>query len=305
VNRAARRGFGIVIVAALVVTSFVLSRRSVLQEEVDEAAQVAAALEAELEETEREVEATSEELADLQETSSTYALLLRERAEFVAAIDKAEAAFAKAKGEVDTADERNRILRLQQKVLGEREDASAVDAASREVVKVAAGVAREVAARIEERRLAALQSASQSGAWSGGSATATSTSGGGHARVRAALDRVGGRGFALKRYSGSCSGVRAPACASPGGVIYYAPEVARWSTARLHWVMAHELAHQYQFRVWNKLVASSGYRSLFGSNIELLANCMAHQRGYPSGRVSCSGKQLTWAGSIWRGSVPG
>ncbi len=69
--------------------------------------------------------------------------------------------------------------------------------------------------------------------------------------------------------------------------------------------MAHELAHIHQFRVWGALQASPGYAALYGGSIELLANCMAAQRGYPSGSVSCSGAQLDFGAAIWHGYVAG
>lgn len=296
-----RRGVGILIVTALAVGGFVMAKRSDLEREFMEAQAVTVTLESELAAAEQNGARADDRLADARETTSTYALLLRERAEFVSALKGVSAAFASAEGKVDTKAERAKVIALQEDVLDEREDASVIVDAVKDVGAVAASVNSEVAAYDEEQRRLAL---AQAGGFEG-SASAGTLANGGYGRVRAALDTVGGSGVALQEYSGACGGVTAAACASPSGVILYTNAIAGWSSGRLHWVMAHELAHIRQFRVWNTLVSSAGYASLFGGDIELLANCMAQQRGYPSGNVWCSGAQLTWAGAVWGGVVPG
>jgi len=69
--------------------------------------------------------------------------------------------------------------------------------------------------------------------------------------------------------------------------------------------MAHELAHQYQFQVWDTLMSSPTYASLYGSNIELLANCMTRARNYNGGGHYCTSEQKEWANNIWYGVVNG
>lgn len=283
--------------SALVVSGFAMVGHADLEQRIDLAEAASAGLEADLADALRAGERASQLLADARETSSTYALILARRAEFVAAVDEAEGVLARASGKVDTSADRERVLELQREVAQEREDAAAVEQAVGDVEGVVADVTRKVDAYDEALRLAAS---------AGGRAlAATDTSAPGYGRVRAALDRVGGVGVPLQQYGGACAGITAAACAAPTGVIYFSAEVASWSDARLHWVMAHELAHIRQFRIWGTLVSSAGYASLFGGDIELLANCMAQQRGYPSGNVWCSESQLSWSASIWQGVVPG
>lgn len=296
-----RRGLGILIVTALAVGGFVMAKRADLERQLVDEQAVTVALESELAAAEHNGARGDGRLADARETTSTYALLLRERAEFVTALEGVSAAFASAQGKVDTKAERAKVIALQEDVLAEREDASVIVDAVKEVGVVAASVKNEVAAYDEEQRQLALAQAPGFG----GSAPAGVANGGAYGRVRAALDAVGGRGVTLQEYTGACGGITAAACASPSGVILYTGAIAGWSTGRLNWVMAHELAHIHQFRVWNTLVSSAGYASLFGGDIELLANCMAQQRGFPSGNVWCSGAQLSWAGAVWGGVVPG
>lgn len=123
----------------------------------------------------------------------------------------------------------------------------------------------------------------------------------GHARVREALDLVGGEGVGLEQ-SSSCAGGTAAACANSNGYIKYRADVATWSDSRLNWAMAHELAHIHQFRVWGTLNESSAYQEMFGGDPEFLANCMAVVRGY-AGSVGCDSEQQAWASGIWVGVV--
>ncbi|MGF6824716.1 hypothetical protein M2317_003649 [Microbacterium sp. ZKA21] len=123
----------------------------------------------------------------------------------------------------------------------------------------------------------------------------------GYARVRAALDLVGGGDVGLEE-SSSCAGGTAAACANSNGYIKYRSDVATWSDDRLNWAMAHELAHIHQFQVWGALNDSDGYHRLFGGDPEFLANCMALVRGY-AGAVGCDADQQAWASAIWVGAV--
>ena len=194
-----------------------------------------------------------------------------------------------AEGRVDTAAHRAAALSAQQTVAAEKENPDTVAAATATVHALTEKVGTEVAS------WQAVQSSGPGGpAWS-------SSGPDGYARVRAALDLVGGGGVGLYE-SSSCAGGNAPACANSNGYIKYRADIANWGAGRLNWAMAHELAHIYQFRVWGSLTSSGAYGSLFGGDPEFLANCMAVVRGYP-GSVGCNGDQQAWASGIWVGVV--
>lgn len=310
----ARRGLAVLAAGALVAVGFQIADRVAAVTELDAAQLESQQWDARLGLVLGEHDEVSQRMGELRVTSETYDLLIDARSGFVTSLDAVSAAFASADGKVDVASQRTGILALQQKVLAERADVSVVtDAAG-----TAKGVASEVTTAVadydrEQARIAAEQAAAAASAprglraWSGGGSGggAAGSGGGGYDRVRAALDRVGGGGVPLQEFAGACGGGSAAACASSSGVILFTPGLASWSDGRLHWAMAHELSHIHQFRVWGSLMASGSYASLFGGNIELLANCMAAQRGYGSGNVSCSAAQLGFAGAIWGGGVPG
>ncbi|MFB8386310.1 hypothetical protein ACFC3F_04115 [Microbacterium sp. NPDC055910] len=319
---ATRRSLVVLTACAVVVMGAQIADGSAVRHERDTVAAEFEALQAESALVRGEAVVLAERAGGLRATSSTYDVLIDAREGFVASLEKADAALSAADGKLETAAERAGILKLQQKVLAERTDVAVVARARADVDEYAGDVTKAVEEYDREQaRIAAERAAAASRGYSGGSggggggysggASAGGGGGGGaapvaggYARVRAALNNVGGGHVRLEEFAGACGGGAAAACASPG-VIRFTPGLASWSDGRLHWAMAHELAHTYQFNVWGPLVASSGYASLFGGNIELLANCMAAQRGYGSGNVSCSGAQLQWAGSIWGGVVPG
>ncbi|MEU4016954.1 hypothetical protein AB0E56_16960 [Microbacterium sp. NPDC028030] len=223
--------------------------------------------------------------ADVADRASVLAL----RPAFVAEITALAAALERAEGMVDTAAHRAAALSAQQTVLAEKADPDTVKAATATVHALTDKVGSEVAS------VQAAQSSGPGGpAWS-------SSGPGGYARVRAALDLVGGGGVGLYE-SASCAGGNAPACANSNGYIKYRADIVNWSSGRLNWAMAHELAHIYQFRVWGALTSSAAYGSLFGADPEFLANCMAVVRGFP-GSVGCNGDQQAWASGIWVGAV--
>ncbi|MFF7291476.1 hypothetical protein ACFY9N_02975 [Microbacterium sp. NPDC008134] len=217
--------------------------------------------------------------------------VLEVRPAFVDEVAALSTALEGADGKVDTAAHRASALDAQKTVLAERSDPAVVVAATATVHALTEKVGEEVAGWQAAQIAAA-----------GPAGPAWSTSGpDGYARVRAALDQVGGAGVGLYE-SSSCAGGTAPACANSGGYIKYRADIASWSTGRLQWAMAHELAHIYQFQVWGALNASGSYQSLFGGDPEFLANCMAVVRGYP-GDVGCTGDQQAWASGIWIGAV--
>ena len=217
------------------------------------------------------------------------ASVLAARPAFLTEITALSAALKTADGKVGTATHLAAALSAQQTVLAEKQNPDTVAAATATVHALTEKIDSEVAT---------WQAAQSSGpvgpAW-------TSSGPGGYARVRAALDLVGGGGIGLYE-SSSCAGGNAPACANSNGYIKYRADIANWSAGRLNWAMAHELAHIYQFRVWGALTSSSAYGSLFGNDPEFLANCMAVVRGYP-GSVGCNGDQQAWASGIWVGAV--
>lgn len=224
-----------------------------------------------------------------EQDTADRAAVLAVRPAFLAEIVALSSALKNAEGMVDTATQRAAALSTQQTVLAENENPDTVTAATATVHALTEKVGTEIAA------WQAAQSSGPGGPpWSSGGPD-------GYARVRAALDLVGGRGVGLYE-SSSCAGGNAPACANSNGYIKYRADLASWSAGRLNWAMAHELAHIYQFRVWGALTSSGAYSSMFGNDPEFLANCMAVVRGYP-GSVGCNGEQQAWASGIWVGAV--
>lgn len=228
-------------------------------------------------------------IAIAEKDTTDRAAVLEVRPGFVTEVTALGAVLAGATGKIDTSATHSSALSAQQVVLAEKKDPAVVVAATATVQALTEKITADVAT------WQATQSVGPGGpAWS--------TSGpDGYARVRAALDRVGGGGVGLYE-SASCAGGSAPACANSSGYIKYRADIAGWGADRLNWAMAHELAHIYQFRVWGALTSSAAYHSMFGGDPEFLANCMALVRGFP-GAVGCSGDQQAWASGVWVGAV--
>ncbi|GAA1236128.1 hypothetical protein JOF42_001222 [Microbacterium phyllosphaerae] len=284
-----RRVFSVSVVAAVLLASGVVGRAAALDE--DRAAAIAELQS--LSQSTRSAQMRTDHLEgaiDIAEKETDdRAAVLAVRPAFVDEIDALSAAIAAADGKVDTAAHRAAALSAQQTVLDERKSPATVIAATATVHALIDKVGDDVTT------WEAAQYAAPAGpAWS-------SSGPDGYARVRAALDVVGGTGVGLYE-SASCAGGSAPACANSNGYIKYRADIVDWSPERLRWAMAHELAHIYQFRVWGALTSSGTYGSLFGGDPEFLANCMAVVRGFP-GAVGCDGDQQTWASAIWVGSV--
>lgn len=284
-----RRVFSVSVVAAVLLASGVVGRAAALDE--DRAAAIAELQS--LSQSTRSAQMRTDHLEgaiDIAEKETDdRAAVLAVRPAFVDEIDALSAAIAAADGKVDTAAHRAAALSAQQTVLDERKNPATVIAATATVHALIDKVGDDVTT------WEAAQYAAPAGpAWS-------SSGPDGYARVRAALDAVGGTGVGLYE-SASCAGGSAPACANSNGYIKYRADIVDWSTERLRWAMAHELAHIYQFRVWGALTSSGTYGSLFGGDPEFLANCMAVVRGFP-GAVGCDGDQQAWASAIWVGSV--
>lgn len=298
-----RRGLVAIVATFLVLAGFQVAQRTEISADIRAATELHADLEERLAAAATAGAELQSEFAALRAETATYDALLAARKTFTDAVAAVDKALASADGKVDTSAERASILALQETVLAERADPKTVTDAATSV----GGVIEKVGTAVAEYDAEQARRAALALVWRGGASStapaAAATDGSGYARVRAALDRVGGGGVPLEEFGGACAGTNAPACASPG-IIRYRADVATWSNARLNWVMAHELAHIYQYSVWGALNSSGGYGSLFGRNIEYLANCMAAARGYPSSNVSCSGEQLAWAGALWSRSVP-
>ncbi|WP_439591091.1 hypothetical protein [Microbacterium sp.] len=295
----ARRSIGVLIAVACVVVGGVMAQRSDLLAQLASAQRDADRLDALLSAAEVVGSDLGVDLAVARSESSLYSVVLDRRADFVTSLAEVTQAFAAAKGKVDVSAARAAVLAAQSTVREERTDAAAVVAAVAEVDAITVSVSQAVVAYdAEQARLAAA-------AGVGASRSDAALPAGAYQRVRAALDRVGGGGVPLQQFDGACGGGTAAACASSSGVISFTAGLGGWSDARIHWAMAHELAHIHQFRVWGSLQSSGTYAALYGGNIELLANCMAAQRGYPSGSVSCSGPQIDFGAAIWSGYVPG
>lgn len=228
-------------------------------------------------------------IADSEQTHAELEGVLAVRGDFVTELAGLRTALEKAEGKIDTAAHVAAARAAEEAVLAERDDPSVIANAAATVHALAAKVDQEVA------MWEAARYATDAGPpWSNSGPD-------GYARVRTALDRVGGGDVGLFE-SSSCAGGSAPACANSDGYIKYRADVADWDESRLNWAMAHELAHIFQFRVWGTLNSSPSYFSLFGGDPEFLANCMALVRGYP-GSVGCDDGQQVWASAIWVGAV--
>ncbi|KJQ53897.1 hypothetical protein [Microbacterium sp. SA39] len=227
-----------------------------------------------------------------EQDTADRAAVLELRPAFLTELTALGTALEGAEGRVDTATHRASALSTQQTVLAEKVNPDTVLAATATIRALTERVGSETAG----------WEAAQAARNAGPAGPAWTTSGpDGYARVRAALDLVGGGGVGLYE-SSSCAGGNAPACANSNGYIKYRADIADWSEGRLNWAMAHELAHIHQFRVWGALNSSPSYGSMFGGDPEFLANCMAVVRGYP-GSVGCNGDQQVWASGIWVGAV--
>ncbi|WP_337003050.1 MULTISPECIES: hypothetical protein [unclassified Microbacterium] len=284
-----RRVLAVGVAAAVVLAAGVLARANGLEQERVAAVAELNSLAAQYHEAGQRTDYLDGAVERAEVDTADRASVLALRPAFVTEITALRAALTTADGKVDTAAHVAAAHSAQQTVLGEKENPDTVAAATATVHALTEKIDTEVAT------WQAAQSAGPVGpAW-------TSSGPGGYARVRAALDLVGGGGIGLYE-SSSCAGGNAPACANSNGYIKYRADIASWSAGRLNWAMAHELAHIYQFRVWGALTSSAAYGSLFGNDPEFLANCMAVVRGYP-GSVGCNGDQQAWASGIWVGAV--
>ncbi|KAB1862409.1 hypothetical protein [Microbacterium algeriense] len=284
-----RRALAVTVALAVVLAAGVLARAEGLDAERAEAVAELRALADQRQDAAQRTDHLAVSVERAEQDSADRASVLAARPAFLTEIAALSTALSGATGMVDTSAHRAAALSAQQTVLAEKENPDTVAAATATVHALAEKIGTQVAS------WQAAQSSGPGGpAWS-------SSGPSGYARVRAALDLVGGGGVGLYE-SSSCAGGNAPACANSNGYIKYRADIVNWSSGRLNWAMAHELAHIYQFRVWGALTSSSAYGSLFGGDPEFLANCMAVVRGY-AGSVGCNGDQQAWASGIWVGAV--
>ncbi|MBP3977419.1 hypothetical protein [Microbacterium sp. BLY] len=284
-----RRALAVVVAAAVLLAASVTARAEGLEHERAEALAELAVVAARSQDAAQRTDHLSGAIAQAEQDTADRAAVLAVRPAFLNELSTLAAALRNADGKVDTAVQLASARSAQETVRAERTDPDTVVAATATLRALTQKVGTEVAG------WQAAQTAGPGGPpWS-------SSGPDGYARVRAALDRVGGGGVGLYE-SSSCAGGTAPACANSNGYIKYRADIAGWSEGRLNWAMAHELAHIYQFRVWRTLTSSNAYAAMFGGDPEFLANCMAVVRGFP-GSVGCSGEQQTWASGIWVGVV--
>ncbi|WP_307376300.1 hypothetical protein [Microbacterium sp. W4I20] len=279
----------VTVAAAILLSAGMVARADALEHQRTDAVVELTALAAQARSAAQRTDYLEGSVERAERDTADRAAVLEVRPAFVTEIKALRTAIERAEGKVDTDTHRASALSAQQTVVAEKVDPDTVTAATATVHALTAKLTGEVS------DWQAAQSAGPGGpVW-------TTSGPDGYARVRAALDRVGGGGVGLYE-SSSCAGGNAPACANSNGYIKYRADIANWSEGRLNWAMAHELAHIHQFRVWGALNSSSAYGSLFGGDPEFLANCMAVVRGY-AGSVGCNGDQQAWASGIWVGAV--
>ncbi|MEV8263195.1 hypothetical protein [Microbacterium sp. NPDC077057] len=284
-----RRKLAVTVSVAVLLAAAVVARADALDHERAEALAQLSVLADRSHDAAQRTDHLSGAVAQAEQDTADRAAVLAVRPAFLEELSTLAAVLRGADGKVDTAAHLASARSAQETVRAERHDPDTVVAATATVEALTQKVGTEVAG------WQASQSAGPGGpVW-------TSSGPDGYARVRAALDRVGGGGVGLYE-SSSCAGGTAPACANSNGYIKYRADITRWSDGRLNWAMAHELAHIHQFRVWGALTSSGAYATMFGGDPEFLANCMAVVRGFP-GSVGCSGEQQTWASGIWVGVV--
>mgnify|MGYP003584064174 CR=1 FL=1 len=329
----ASRALSVLVIAAIAAAAFTGSHAiagiSPLDTQVQTLTAQKASAEASLETTVAHRNAAVAKLDETTAAHTTRQSVLDARPAFLEAVKGTDASFQSAAGKVDASAQRAAVIAAQQAVLAERAD-PAVIAAQTEAVK-AAGV--DVAAQVKayDDRIAAEKAArakasqpkspqkqtgsaprsnTSRGTTGGGSSGGNTNSGGGSSvnwldDLRGRLNSMGGGWTNLIEYDGYCGNKNAAGCSWWNGTIGVTSAVASWTSSRKNWLMAHELAHQHHFKVWDAVAASPGYQQLFGSSAELLADCMASARGYTdhSRAGQCTADRINWARGIWSGQI--
>ena len=126
--------------------------------------------------------------------------------------------------------------------------------------------------------------------------------------ARKALDAVGGKDIKLGTSSSFMCGENADplACSYKSKVVLIHDRDANKDYDFWYPVMMHEYAHQIQYTQWDALNNSPEYKDMFGSDYELLADCMANARipGYvPIYGKPCSAQQKDFGRKVWNHSL--
>lgn len=124
--------------------------------------------------------------------------------------------------------------------------------------------------------------------------------------ARQALDAVGGTDIKLGSADMVCDWEKALACAYATGVVLVRSEYADESYDWWYDYMMHEYAHHVQFEYTYAMWKSDGYKTLFDSDIEHLADCMAAAKiaDYisPYGN-KCTQQQKDFGRDAWQGKL--
>lgn len=120
---------------------------------------------------------------------------------------------------------------------------------------------------------------------------------------RSILDSYGGKNVKISELNRLCAGVKVLACSNSSGEILFSKELSKTSRSYKEWVVMHEYAHIYQFKIMDKIVNSSAFKQYFHSDIELLANAMAVVKGKNYYNSYFSSAQLNVAKNVWSGKI--
>ncbi len=269
--------------AAVTVTAGCAVTAGVISSDISAAEARVAVLETRLHAAEATAAGATSALDDAEAKAASMRLVLDERPAFVDAVAKAEKAL-KVAGKLDVKADRAKVLAAQEKVRAETLDPEVVKTATRDVLAVAKSVNARVA---EEKKRAAAR-----------------TPAGVLAEFRATLDAIGGEWVNVTFFDGWCGGKKVNGCNFSATDIRITKALGNERPSVRRWVAYHELAHSYQRLVWSDIYTSPVFKSLFRSNIELLANCMAYSQGSPREGHHCSDRQIRWAANIYDGRVP-
>lgn len=245
-------------------------------------------------------------VAERDKTIASQEALLASREGFIAVVQSAAPLIEEALTKVDPAALIKVVDEQQNRVEKERSDPKVIaDATSR--VQVAMDALRALVDEFdqqEKEREQMEQSISREPAPAPASPDDATLGG-----ARLALNAVGGEWVKLGRADVVCDLAAAIACAHPDGTVMVANRVA--GNNRDYWMgpMAHEYAHQMQFKNWEAILASPTMAALFTADvpgIERLADCMA-KTIVPtwSGpyQASCTADQLAYAQRVWTGNA--
>ncbi len=290
------------------------------------------------------IEKLEKEKTELEGTVETQKKLLESRENFLAVLPPAKEALDRTENKIDPAPFKQKILEAQDIVAAEKVDPENINVQTQNVKNVVAEINNAIQAYdAEQERKRQEQQTNNSntntnsgsrntnnGSSNSGGKTNTNTnnngggggssnsgggsSGGGREHtqnipgldiVRQALDAVGGSWVRLGAADQVCSVDWAAACAHYDAYIEVDTEYLGNSYDWWYPIMMHEYAHQVQFQHYDKMMNSSQFKALFGSDVEWLADCMSMARmsGYSSGYgYGCSGDQINYGANAWNGN---